>query len=96
MKMLLIVYAGANPSRIPLVLERHRVDGWTELDHAHGAGQSGRRKGTRAWPGDASLYFTAVEAERVPELADALRAERDQLPEGESLRVIVMPVDSFI
>jgi hypothetical protein len=96
MKMLLIVYAGATPSRIPSVLERHLVDGWTELGHAHGAGHSGRREGTRAWPGDASLYFTAVEAERAAALAEALRAERDALPEGESLRVIVMPVESFI
>ena len=95
MKLLLIVYSGPSPNRIPSLLEAQHVDGWTELDHAHGAGTTGRREGSRAWPGESSLFFTAIEAERVDGLKDALRAEQERLEGGERLHVLSMPVDDF-
>ncbi|MEJ2502031.1 MAG: hypothetical protein P8177_01760, partial [Gemmatimonadota bacterium] len=61
MKLLIIIYSGPSPSRITSLFETHHVDGWTELDHAHGVGTSGKRDGTRAWPGESSLFFTAVD-----------------------------------
>jgi hypothetical protein len=65
------------------------------LTPAHGAGETGRREGTRAWPGGADVYFTIVAAERVVGLTNALRVEADQLGEGERLHVAVLPTETF-
>ena len=95
MQLLLIVYSGPSPSRITSLFESHHVQGWTEMDHAHGAGTSGRREGTRAWPGESSLFFTAIEQDRCGELKGALRAEQASLGEGERLHVMSLPVNDF-
>ena len=95
MKLLLIVYSGPSPSRITSLFEAHHVQGWTELDHAHGAGRTGRREGTRAWPGESSLFFTAIQEDRCGDLKGALREEQGRLEEGERMHVLSLPVDDF-
>lgn len=95
MKLLLIVYTGSNSRLVPDLLDAHHAGGYTRLEHAHGAGTSGKREGTRAWPGSADVHFSVVPEERVTELTDALRDEADRLPEGERLHVAVMPTETF-
>ena len=95
MKLLLIVYSGPSPNRITSLFDSHHVDGWTEIDHAHGAGTTGRREGTRAWPGESSLFFTAIDDKPCHDLKDALRQEQDRLEEGERLHVLSLPVEDF-
>ena len=95
MKLLLIVYTGMNSRLVPELLEAHRAGGYTRLEQAHGAGSSGRRHGTRAWPGAAEVYFSIVPEENVSELTDALKGETARLEEGERLHVAVLPTDSF-
>ena len=95
MKMLLILYSGPDPDRISSMLEEHRVTGWTELDHAHGVGRTGRLEGSRAWPGDTTLFFTVIEDERAGVLTAALRQRGDHAEQGERLHAMVLPVESF-
>jgi len=95
MKLLLVIYSGANPRLVPSLLDRHHAGGWTHLPSAHGAGSTGRREGTRAWPGDTSLYFSIVPGERLDELLDALRAESARLTGADRLHVAVMPTETF-
>lgn len=95
MKLLLIVYSGPSPHRITSLFDQHQVDGWTEIDHAHGAGKTGRRVGTRAWPGESALFFTVIGDEPCHALKDGLRAEQARLEGGERLHVMSIPVDDF-
>lgn len=95
MKLLLIMYSGSTSRLVPDLLEDHLAGGYTRLTPAHGAGETGRREGTRAWPGGADVYFTIVAAEHVEGLTNALRAEADQLGEGERLHVAVLPTETF-
>jgi hypothetical protein len=96
MKLLLIVHGGDDRDLVPALLDRHEVRGWTQLAGVHGAGTSGRREGTRAWPGDSALYFTAVDATKADELAGALATAARDLPAGDRLHVMVMPVEHFL
>jgi hypothetical protein len=80
---------------VPDLLEEHQAGGYTRLTPAYGAGETGKREGTRAWPGGADVYFTIVPGERVPELTAALRGEADRLDEGERLHVAVLPTETF-
>ena len=50
MKLLLMIYGGANRQRMQALLESHDAGGWTEMPSVHGAGATGRREGTRACP----------------------------------------------
>jgi hypothetical protein len=95
MKMLMLVYSGASPSRVASLLDAHRAGGWTEFAGVHGAGASGRRAGTRAWPGESTLFVSVVPAETAAALRDALREEADRLPSGERLHVAVLPTETF-
>lgn len=95
MKLLLIVYSGERPNLVQDLLEEHRVGGYTEMEHAHGVGATGRREGTRAWPGESEVLFSAVPDERVGELVAALRAEAESLDGDERLHVAVLPMESF-
>jgi hypothetical protein len=96
MKLLLIVHSGDDHEIVPALLDRHQVAGWTQMGCVHGAGTTGRREGTRAWPGDSALYFTAVDAAKADELADALAAAARDLPAGERLHAMVLPVERFL
>ena len=95
MKMLMIVYSGSNPQRITSLLDQHHAEGYTEFTNTHGAGSSGRREGSRAWPGESRLWVSIVSALRADELALALRAESARLTTGERVHVATLPTESF-
>lgn len=95
MKMLIVIYAGPAPERVVAFLDAHEVTGYSELRNVLGAGVTGRREGTRAWPGDATLFMSAVPDERAGALVDALRAESGALAGGERLHVAVLPMETF-
>ncbi len=95
MKMLMLVYSGSDPHRISRLLDRYHAGGYTEFRNAHGAGTSGRRHGSRAWPGESTLFVSVVEADRSEELVSVLRAQTRALPAGERLHVAVLPTDTF-
>jgi hypothetical protein len=95
MKLLLIIYSGSQSRLVPDLLEAHQAGGYTRLNPAHGAGETGRREGTRAWPGSADVYFTVVPAERSEALVAAMRAEAEQIGDGERLHAAVLPTDLF-
>lgn len=96
MKLVLVIYSGSSPKLVPALLDQHHVAGYTEIDNAKGAGTTGRHEGTRAWPGDAVLYFSAVPAEQAQALTQGLKQAAAALPPGERLHVAVMPVEQFI
>jgi hypothetical protein len=95
MKMLMVVYTGTNPQRVSSLLDRHHAGGYTEFGNAHGAGSTGRRDGSRAWPGESTLFVSIVPAPQSEELVESLRAETTELPAGERLHVAVRPTESF-
>lgn len=95
MKMLMLVYTGSEPHRITSLLDRHGVGGYTELHNGHGAGATGRREGSRAWPGESTLLLSVVEEPRSAELVTILRDESGHLPPGERLHVAVLPTETF-
>ena len=95
MKMLMLVYSGPAPQRISSLLDRPPAGGYTEFRNAHGAGSTGRREGSRAWPGESTLWVTVVPESASAELLDTLRREAGQFPAGERLHVAVLPTETF-
>jgi hypothetical protein len=95
MKLLVIMYAGASPEHVREALAAHGAGAYTELDGARGAGQSGRVEGTRAWPGTASVFLTAVPPERASALENALKDCAGRCEPGERLHVATLPLERF-
>ena len=95
MKMVLIIYNGADPRLVTDLLDRHGAGGYTTLERGRGAGTPGRREGTRAWPGDATRVFSVVPPARAADLVAALRAAAAGLEPGERLHAAVLPIETF-
>lgn len=95
MRMFLLMYGGPNDGRVPALLERHGISHYTAFTGGHGAGSTGRREGTRAWPGETTMIVSMVPDERADSLARELREEAAELPVGERLHVAVVPTESF-
>jgi len=95
MKLLLIIYSGSDRHLVPSLLDRHHAGGFTELTQVHGSGSTGRREGTRAWPGDASIYFSVVPIAQADSLTAALKDAAAALAEGERLHAAVLPIQEF-
>lgn len=95
MKLLFLSYAGATPDRVAARLDTVGVPGHTRFAHAHGHGLTGPREGTRAWPGEITVFTAVVPDTLAPQALEALRREAAQLPEGERLHVAALPVEEF-
>ena len=95
MKMLMVVNRGANPQRISSMLDAHHAGGYTEFRNAHGVGSTGKRDGSRAWPGESTLRVSVVPEPTSDELVASLRGETSRLPTGERLHVAVLPTETF-
>jgi len=95
MKMLVIIYSGPEPARVAAVLDAHPVGGYTEFGEVHGVGASGRREGSRAWPGRSTLFMSVMTATCAATVGAALRATAEALPDGQRLHVGVVPVEQF-
>ena len=98
MKMLMVVYSGSSPQRVATLLDRHHAGGYTEFRNAHGTGSTGRREGSRAWPGDSTLFVSVVPEPESDGIVDGLRTLRDDIvahDAGERLHVAVLPAESF-
>ena len=95
MKMLMIVYSGSHPQRITSLLDQHHVEGYTEFTNTHGVGRSGKREGSRAWPGGSTLWVSIVPASCADQLVQSLRAESSRLAVGERVHVATLPTESF-
>lgn len=96
MKMLMLVYSGPNSQRVTSLLDRHGATGYTEFRDGRGMGTTGRREGTRAWPGDSSLFLSVVPEAQADSLVATLGVEARGLPSGEHLHVAVLPLETFI
>lgn len=95
MKMFWIIYAGPHPAHIAESLLSLGAPGYTEWPHAHGAGSHGRIEGTRAWPGEETVFAAVIPAERTQSLADGLATLQSKLVAGEHLHFAVLPVEQF-
>jgi hypothetical protein len=93
--MLMLVYSGSNPQRISRLIDEHGVGGYMEFGQVHGSGSTGKREGTRAWPGESTLFVSVAPEERADGLLATLRGEVGRLPAGERLHVAVLPAESF-
>jgi hypothetical protein len=74
MKLLMIMIDSSHKEEVEKLLDEHQVPGYTELPNVLGKGQSGRKFGSRAFPGSNTLYFTVVARDTYEALHEELKA----------------------
>lgn len=95
MKLLLVIYSGSDSRLVPALLDQYHAGGYTQVGPAHGAGRTGKYEGSRAWPGDASIYFSIIPHEQVDDLTRALQEAAAALEAPERLHAAVLPTEMF-
>ncbi|MEZ4416507.1 MAG: hypothetical protein R3E10_12240 [Gemmatimonadota bacterium] len=96
MKMLLIFVDADHAEDVGTLLDGSGVAGWSEIPTVLGRGSTGRKLGTRAFPGSSTLFFAAVaaaDAERV--IGDLRRLAADRGPE-EGIRVYALDTQEVL
>ena len=93
--LFLITYSGTHPEIVTDLLKQKGVSGYTCVSEACGEGTSGPRQGTRAFPGNTTLFFSIVSPERQEPVMGALKSQVGHMPEGERLHVSTLGVDEF-
>jgi hypothetical protein len=94
MQMLMMIVEQAHREKIEAALSEHRVLGYTEIPTVYGAGATGPRLGSRAFPESSSIIFTVAESSKVQELLDAIDRSCSECKQG--MRTIVWKVDRMI
>ncbi|MDH3289665.1 MAG: hypothetical protein OEO20_05230 [Gemmatimonadota bacterium] len=90
MKLLLIFVDSDHARDVERLLDTHGVHGYSTFPNVLGKGQTGRKLGTRAFPGSSSLYFVALLDGDCRGLCDELRTLRDEKGPEEGLKAYTL------
>lgn len=96
MKMVMVICPESRIGEVQALMDDHHLQGYTELTNVRGAGVTGKRLGTRAYPGSSCMVFAAVESSKADELVGALEALCGECSPAEGMRVFVLPVERVI
>ena len=96
MKLLMIVVDANHHEDVEKILDKHQVPGFSELPNVLGKGQTGRKLGSRAFPGSSTLYFTAVDGDLCHPLCDDLKALSEKAGKDEGLFAFTLDAEAVI
>lgn len=96
MKLLMILVDSHHRKDVEEILDRHGVPGFSELPNVLGKGQTGRKLGSRAFPGSSTLYFTVVDRGLCEPLCGELRALSEKAGKEEGLFAFTMEAEKVI
>lgn len=96
MKLLMIVVDSNHKADVEKILEDHEVAGFTEIQNVLGKGKTGRKSGSRAFPGSSTLYFTAVDSEICKTLCADLQTLNESAGKEEGLFAFALQAETVI
>ncbi len=96
MKLLMILVDSNHQKDVEEILERHNVSGYTEVPNVLGKGETGRKLGSRAFPGSNNLFFTAVDGDICQTLCADLRALRERAGKEEGLKAFILDAETVL
>ena len=96
MKLLMIMVDSNHQEEVEKLLEDHEIPGFTELPNVLGKGVSGRKFGSRAFPGSNTLYFAAVDGTICQTLCGELRALDERAGPGCGITAFMLDADKVV
>ncbi len=96
MKLLMILVDTNHQNAVEEILDRHQVQGFSELPDVLGRGETGRKLGSRAFPGSSTLYFTVIDPSICASLCGELQALNDEIGKEEGLFAFTMEAEKVV
>ena len=90
MNLLLIFVDSDHADDVERLLDESAVPGYSAFPNVMGMGKSGRKLGTRAFPGSSTLYFVALPEGDCGGLCDQLKALQQQKGPEEGLKAYTL------
>ena len=75
------------------VLDEHEIHAYTEIPNVLGAGESGRKMGTRAFPGTTSMILAILSKEESDRLVAAVRGYAEDCNCCHEVRIFALPAE---
>ena len=97
MKLVMILVDADRAPDVERLLERRGLPGYTEIPKVLGKGsETGRKFGTRAFPGATTLYFTVIPPADLGGLAADLRGLHATRGPAEGLRAFILETEELV
>ena len=96
MKILLILVDADRAADVERLLESSEVPGYSEFPGVLGRGATGKKLGSRAFPGSSTLYLVALKDGACGGLCDRLEAVRAVKGPEEGLRVYLLDAQEVL
>ena len=96
MRLLLIVVDSDHKEDVERILDAEAIEGYSEVPTVLGKGKTGKKKGSRAFPGSSTLFFTAISGDTCAGLCDELKSLRDRYGKEEGLRVFTLDAEMVL
>ncbi len=96
MRLLMVLVDSNHQEEVEKLLEDHEVPGFTEMPNVLGKGVSGKKFGSRAFPGSNTLYFAAVDNTICQTLCAELRALDERAGPDRGLTAFMFDVDKVV
>ncbi len=96
MKLMMVLVPSDCLSEVQKVIEKHEIHAYTEIPNVLGAGVSGRKMGTRAFPGTTSMILTILPAGDVDSLVTAVKEFSCDTPCQDEIRIFSVPAEKVL
>ncbi|HEX4892060.1 MAG TPA: hypothetical protein VFV47_02135 [Hyphomicrobiaceae bacterium] len=99
MKMLVLIFRSTFSEEVLQILDGLKLPGYTEAREVLGTGSEGRVFDSHAWPGHNTMVLSAMKANDVSRVVDALKAfskERHQEGEQVPIRIFAVPCEQML
>lgn len=96
MKMVLVVCPEGRGEEFRSSIEKRGVHAYTELGHATGEGETGKKFGRHIWPDESVIIFMVIADDKKAEIARVVKRCQSNLYPAEGMRAFVMPVEEVL
>ena len=96
MKLLMIFVDGAHADDVQTLLEEGEAAGFSRFPNITGKGTTGRKLGTRAFPGSSELFVTVIDEHRCTPFVSRLEELRNERGAHEGLKVYCMEANELL
>jgi hypothetical protein len=96
MKLLMVLVDSNHQAEVEKLLEDHEIPGFTELPNVLGKGVSGRKFGSRAFPGSNTMYLAAVDGTICQTLCRELRAMDERAGPDRGITAFMLDADKVV
>jgi len=96
MKMVLVVCPEERHTEFQSSLKEHGIEAYTELRHAVGEGETGKKFGNRLWPEESVVIFMVIEDNKKAEIKKLVQECKSKLYPSESMHAFFMPVEETL